>query len=165
MVRITVQKLPVFHQNDQMSAIEDPSLPASHSDDDDEADEQDENWDDWQSDGGAASGNDDDERTKSLFCSKVLASPEAAMQHDAETFGFDLRQFAARERLDEYDIFRCINWIRRQVAAGRDPLPELLRAEGAAAGEWRGNDDFLTPAMADDALLFYDYEEVVEACR
>lgn len=66
-----------------------------------------------------------------------------------------------QERLDEYDIFRCINFVRSRVAAGEDPIPGLMAGETTAV--WRGVDSFLTPVMQGDALLFYDYEDVVAA--
>ena len=119
--------------------------------------EEDGEWEDWES-GGDGEG----EPAKSLFCNNVLDNPESAMDFDAENHNFDIRKFAIKHRLDEYDIFRCINWIRSEVKAGRTPAPAAI---GDAVSAWRGNDDFLVPVMDDDALLFYDYEDVVAAWR
>lgn len=66
-----------------------------------------------------------------------------------------------QEKLDEYDIFRCINYIRTQVQAGSDPLPGL--ADRSSQPAWRGNDDFLKPVLQDDSLLFHDYEDIVNS--
>lgn len=68
-----------------------------------------------------------------------------------------------QEKLDEYDIFRCINFIRRSVAEGTDPLPSL--AAGSSSSVWRGNDDYLKPVMEDDALLFFDYDDIIASWR
>ncbi|KAG1666582.1 hypothetical protein FOA52_000549 [Chlamydomonas sp. UWO 241] len=114
---------------------------------------EDQDFDDWAEEG-------DGEPATSLLCAKTFDSPEAAMDYDGATYGFDLRAFAAKERLDEYDIFRCINYVREEVAAGRDPLPALKAGDTSA---WRGDDALLKPVLSDDALLFYDYEEVVVA--
>ncbi|KXZ55523.1 hypothetical protein GPECTOR_2g1072 [Gonium pectorale] len=120
-----------------------------------------EDWDEWQGD------DTDEDATKSLFGQERLPNPEAAMEHDASKYGFDIRQFAIQERLDEYGIIRVINYIRSEVAAGRDPLPALASTSGRAGGgggaaAW-SDDRYLVPAMEDDALLFYDFEEVAAA--
>ena len=65
--------------------------------------------------------------------------------------------------LDDYGVIRAVNFARREVAAGRDPLPALRAAAaagpgGAAAWPWAG-DEFLAPALPDDPLLGYDYDE------
>ncbi|KAG2501748.1 hypothetical protein HYH03_000248 [Edaphochlamys debaryana] len=118
-----------------------------------------EEWDEWQ--GGADDA--DEDVTKSLFGPERLPNPEAAMAHDAAKHGFDLRQFAIQEGLDEYGIIRVINYCRTEVAAGRDPLSVFAAAGGAAGPQpWR-DDRYLVPALEDDALLCYDFEEVAAA--
>jgi hypothetical protein len=70
-----------------------------------------------------------------------------------------------QKRLDEYDTLRCINYIRTEVAAGRDPRPALAAVApgGAAAAPWAptpaGDEPYLRPALEDDGLLFYDFDE------
>lgn len=68
--------------------------------------------------------------------------------------------------LDDYGTFRVVNFIRSEVAAGRDPKPAL--AEAAAAGEKKegkaaaapwDDDAFLVPVNPEDPLLFYEYED------
>jgi hypothetical protein len=66
---------------------------------------------------------------------------------------------------------KVINYIRREVAAGRDPLPGLAAAAAASAGSTAGSsnssssrlpwssDDYLAPVLPGDPLLTYDYEE------
>lgn len=149
------------------------------------------NWEEWNE---SFDGGGDDEPTRSLFSATMLNSPAEAFAHDAQQHGFDIRQYAVQvrpqrggaqggalelsglhtscktvpcchlqEKLDEYDIFRCINFIRRSVAEGTDPLPSL--AAGSSSSVWLGNDDYLKPVMDEDALLFFDYDDVVSSWR
>lgn len=70
--------------------------------------------------------------------------------------------------LDDYGTIRVINFIRAEVAAGRDPRPALSAAaaagsssagtEAAAAAPWSG-DTYLQPVLADDPLLTYDFDD------
>lgn len=71
--------------------------------------------------------------------------------------------------LDQYGTLRLINYIRREVGAGKDPRPSLRVAELAAQAASQGprspaealpwaDDAFLTPVLAEDPLLCYDYE-------
>ena len=66
--------------------------------------------------------------------------------------------------LQEYDTIRCVNYIRKEVAAGRDPR-SALTAAAAASSELRpwADDRYLQPVLEDDALLFFDYEDNAEA--
>ena len=52
-----------------------------------DVDEQD--WSDWGDDDG-------EEPTKSLFSDVILASAQQAIDHDAQEYGFDIRQFRAQ---------------------------------------------------------------------
>jgi hypothetical protein len=61
---------------------------AEAEDEVDEEEDQDQEWDDWESDA------EGEEPTKSLFGADVLPSPEAALAHDKERHGFDLRAYA-----------------------------------------------------------------------
>ena len=144
------------------------SQSGSDSGDDEEGD-----WEDWESGGDAQEGDEDVEPTRSLFCDTMLCSPEAAIRFDAERFGFNLCQYAIEQRLDEYDIFRCINWVRRQSqqqhqalsAAGDKAATSLPAMLASSQQPWRGDDAYLVPTLEDDALLFHDYEGVVAAWR
>lgn len=69
--------------------------------------------------------------------------------------------------LDDYGTIRVINFIRAEVAAGRDPRPALSTAaagsssagtEAGAAAPW-SSDTFLQPVLADDPLLTYDFDD------
>ncbi|WIA42932.1 hypothetical protein OEZ86_008845 [Tetradesmus obliquus] len=118
--------------------------------------QQDDEWEEWDGD------EEEDDATRSLFCDVVLPSPEAAFEYDATHYGFDIRQFKIERRLDDYDTIRVINFIRREVAGGRDPLPALVASgqqqQGGAAAPWAG-DEFLNPTLQDDPLITYDYDE------
>ncbi|KAK9823570.1 hypothetical protein WJX72_003898 [[Myrmecia] bisecta] len=89
----------------------------------------------------------------------MLPTAAAAFSFDAEQFGFDLRKYRIQAHLDDYSTIRCINFIRSEVAAGRDPLPALAEAAGApgqGARPW-DDDKYLQPVLAEDALLFHDF--------
>lgn len=59
--------------------------------------------------------------------------------------------------MDDYGIIRCVNFIRSEVAAGRDPR-SALHSISEQAPTWLSDDSYLRPVMQDDALLFYDYD-------
>lgn len=70
----------------------------------------DQNWDDWEEEG------DGELPVKSLFSETVLPSAEAAFAHDAQHYGFDIRQFKAQVCLRKLSV---LFWHR---TAGRRPL-------------------------------------------
>jgi protein arginine N-methyltransferase 3 len=64
----------------------------------------------------------------------------------------------------QYATIQLVNYIRAQVAAGAAPaavVAPLAAAPRGAAAPWRA-DALLAPALADDALLFHDWEEEAE---
>jgi protein arginine N-methyltransferase 3 len=139
-----------------------------------EQQQDDQEWDEWGGDEDDADSENDAEesdRTRSLFdppTAPPLPSPEAALAHDAQVHGFDLRVWRRRCKLDQYGVIRAVNWARKCVAEGEDPRPALRAYEEAvvAGGDgkhvplpaWSG-DEFLVPALPDDPLVTYDYEE------
>lgn len=64
--------------------------------------------------------------------------------------------------LDDYDTIRLINYIRREVAAGVNPLAvlqaEAQKGPGSGPHPW-SSDNYLAPFLEDDPLLGYDYDE------
>jgi hypothetical protein len=66
--------------------------------------------------------------------------------------------------LQDYDTIRCVNYIRSEVAARRDPRPALSEAVsgGSACRPW-ADDRYLCPVLEDDALLFFDYDDDAQA--
>lgn len=83
-------------------------MATAHSDssdsdyDDNNQQQHDSDWEDWDAAAGAggAEGEDEEENdaTRSLFDSSVLPSPAAALEYDAATHGFDLRQYRRQVR-------------------------------------------------------------------
>ncbi len=68
--------------------------------------------------------------------------------------------------LDMYGFIQVINYIRSEVAAGRDPRPTLktitAQHTATATAPWC-TEKYLIPAKEDDALLFYEYDEWTNA--
>ena len=64
----------------------------------------------------------------------------------------------AQRGLREYDVIACINFIRAEVAAGRDPRPAVARAGRDAPVPWSG-ERYLKPVLPNDPLLAYDWED------
>lgn len=60
--------------------------------------------------------------------------------------------------LDDYNMIGCINFVRAEVAAGRDPRPAVMAAELGPKAPWAG-DRYLQPVMAEDPLLFHDWQD------
>lgn len=135
----------------------------------------DQEWDEWGGDENADSDSNDAEesdRTRSLFDAPTappLPSPEAALAHDAAVHHFDLKAWRRRCKLDQYGVIRAVNWARKCVAEGKDPRPALRAYEEAVVEGGGGkapvpppawaSDEFLVPALPDDPLVTYDYEE------
>ena len=70
---------------------------------------------------------------------------------------------AAQAGLQDYDIIRCVNYIRSEAAAGRDPRQALrAAASGGGACPW-ADDRYLRPVLEDDALLCFDYDDDPQA--
>ena len=51
---------------------------------------------------------------------------------------------------------KVVNYVRGEVAAGRDPLAGLAAGPGCCADE-----RYLQPVEPQDPLLFYDFEDVI----
>ncbi|CAG9465853.1 unnamed protein product [Pedinophyceae sp. YPF-701] len=128
----------------------------------DQEDQGDGAWGQWEE--GGEDGGDDGE-TQSLFTKgKVLPSIRAAIAHDAKENGFDIAQYVREKRLDEYEVIRLVNYIRSEVAAGRDPRPALAAVPAGAAvcaAPW-GEDEYLIPVLPEDPLLFADLGQVLD---
>ena len=127
-----------------------------------------------------------DERAKCLFSNYVLSSSAAALEHDKTHSGFDFAKYAAQvgpfphpnscaadhhcmpiaagaidepcmqAHMDEYDVIRCINWIRGSVSQGRDPRSDLAGALSTPEKPW-SDDKYLIPVLPTDPLLFHDF--------
>ena len=66
--------------------------------------------------------------------------------------------FGKQRELSDYDTITCINFIRAEVAVGNSPLSAL--ANGGAERPWE-KDEYMHPIIAEDPLLFYDFDQGV----
>ena len=57
--------------------------------------------------------------------------------------------------MGEYEVIKCINYIRASVKAGRDPRSELAGAVSTPLKPWQ-DDKYLIPVLPDDAMLFHE---------
>ena len=131
---------------------------------------------------------DSGEKAQCLFSGDVLPSSAAALEHDKTHFGFDLAKYisqvctpppsipfvsmcpqfwltrgavCAQVGMDEYEVIKCINFIRSCVSQGQDPRSELAGAVCAPEKPWR-DDKYLIPVLPDDALLFHEFGSSVD---
>ena len=63
--------------------------------------------------------------------------------------------------MDEYEVIRCINYIRTSVSQSRDPRSELAGAVSTPEKPWR-DDKYLIPVLPDDAMLFHEFGSSVD---
>ena len=105
-----------------------------------------------------------EEEVRPLFSPRVIFdSVEAALEHDAQTHGFDLRAHAQRLKLDFYGATRLVNFIRSEVAkvhatrgAAADPSADevaQIASAIATSAPFLSDDAFLRPVIAADGLL------------
>lgn len=116
------------------------AITTADYDDDGDADENDDSWDDWQ---------EDEPSVASLLApSQRFLSVAAALDADAAS-GFDLVAVVRDNGLDFYGAVRLVNFVR-SIA----PIDALaLKDELASNDAWRTDPRYLTPVVADDALL------------
>ena len=62
----------------------------------------------------------------------------------------------AQVRMDEYEVIKCINFIRTCVSQGKDPRSELAGAVSTPVKPWK-DDSYLIPVLPDDAMLFHEF--------
>ena len=58
--------------------------------------------------------------------------------------------------MDEYEVIKCINFIRTCVSQEKDPRSELAGAVSTPEKPWR-DDRYLIPVLPDDAMLFHEF--------
>ena len=80
----------------------------------------------------------------------VRQSPLAEVWHVSDDI-----PFGTQVRMDEYEVIKCINYIRESVKAGRDPRSELACAVSTPHKPWQ-DDKYLIPVLPDDAMLFHE---------
>ncbi|KAJ1644403.1 hypothetical protein J3B02_004261 [Coemansia erecta] len=109
-------------------------------------DTQDDRWDDWE---------DDEMNTpmKCLFCTHTFQSPIVLFRHVKQLHGFDFPKTRANLKLDFYQSMRVVNYIRTMGIS--DPNFGHVSGFVIDGSEAFINDDqFLKPAIEDDALLY-----------
>ena len=67
-------------------------------------------------------------------------------------------QYATQNALTDYDIIRCINYIRAEVAEGRSPLHYLLHERKLSDRPWE-KDQYMHPVLPEDPMLFHDFDQ------
>ncbi|KAI3435512.1 hypothetical protein D9Q98_001578 [Chlorella vulgaris] len=107
-------------------------------------------WEDWE--------DNESSGFKSLFSDARFSSLDEVLQHDHNLTGFSLKSYRAQHGLDQVCTIRLINYIRTAVGAGQDPVPGLAGSQQA----WQTDDSYLQPVLADDELMFYDWEQEEE---
>ncbi len=63
--------------------------------------------------------------------------------------------------MDEYEVIKCINFIRTCVSQGKDPRSELAGAVSTPEKPWR-DDKYLIPVLPDDAMLFHEFNSPMD---
>ena len=69
--------------------------------------------------------------------------------------------------LDDYSTIRCVNYIRSEVLAQRDPrlaLAASVASGGAASPKPWDGDQYMKPVLPDDPLLFHEYDDAQNTC-
>ena len=64
--------------------------------------------------------------------------------------------------MNEYEVIKCINFIRTCVSQGKDPRSELAGAVSTPEKPWR-DDKYLIPVLPDDAMLFHEFGSSVDS--
>ena len=105
--------------------------------------------------------NEEARPTRCLFSSETHPSPDAALRHAAQAFGFDLRALYRQHDMDFYAAMQCLNFAR--ACAEEHASDPAAAAAAAVAGIARGahrDEKYLSPALEDDPVLF-DWEDFV----
>ena len=72
--------------------------------------------------------------TKCLFSGEMHASPDAALRHAADAYGFDLAVLYAEHKMDFYSAMQCLNYARTcAVEHSSDPNAAAQAAAADAA--------------------------------
>lgn len=85
-----------------------------------------------------------------LFCTEVLPSAHAVLEHCQTVHLFSLAILQKRHGMDQYSFIRLINFIRSCHASSREVMDMDMPI-------WE-QDKFMMPVIEDDALLMYDFD-------
>jgi len=80
-----------------------------------------------------------------LLCKLSFATTRLALEHCSSAHNFDFSHFCKELNLDFYDSIRLVNYIRSEVALGKQPVLER---------ECWASDEFLKPILPDDPMLY-----------
>lgn len=73
-------------------------------------------WEDWEEE--EEDGDDSDSSFLCLFCDSTFADTSSLFAHCTSTHHFDFHAIRRSLRLDFYDSFKLINFVRSQVSPG-----------------------------------------------
>lgn len=94
----------------------------------------------------------EEEQFTSLFSQTTFPSIQALLDNERTNNNFDLIQIARDVCKDEIDFIKLVNFVRR--SANEEKLgPEDVKAL-VYAQKYTGDDKYMIPVLADDALLF-----------
>lgn len=118
--------------------------------DDDSVDihEAENDYDDW--------AEDEDLSLISLFCHKEFHSLKELIDHDRDTYDFDLGSVAKTFGDDEKDLIMMVNFIRHEVknALSIDAAFITKLKISLTSKEFLNDEVYMKPVLAEDALLF-----------
>ena len=105
--------------------------------------------------------NEEARPTRCLFSSETHPSPDAALRHAAQAFGFDLRALYKQYDMDFYAAMQCLNFARACAEEfASDPAAAAAAAVAGIARDAHRDEKYLSPALEDDPVLF-DWEDFV----
>jgi len=97
---------------------------------------------------------EDDLSIKCLLCNETFGQAKRMLDHCEAEHGFDLLAICKQHSLDFYGTIKLVNYVRTQARSGISSIdttnPQL----------WQ-DDNFMQPALEDDALLF-SLDELIE---
>ncbi|KAJ1720404.1 hypothetical protein LPJ53_004955 [Coemansia erecta] len=109
-------------------------------------DTQEERWDDWEDDEMNA-------EMKCLFCAHTAQNPSVLFEHVKQTHGFDFAKTRRQLQLDFYQSMRVVNYIRT-MGLNEPGFGTTAAFEVDGTEAFLNDDQYLKPAMEDDALLY-----------
>ena len=86
-----------------------------------------------------------------------LGRASLAAGHYKEDGALPLSAVALQAGLDQLGMIKCINFVRRQVQAGRAPNSIIQDVQRASGGPLDDNEN-LQPVLENDGLLSFDFE-------
>jgi hypothetical protein len=104
---------------------------------------------------------EDSERIQSLFCSTLLPSVSALIDHDLQHFNFDLKSIVSTVCSDEISFIKLVNFIRKQVKDRTEGELNIQDLQAQINNKEFLDDKNMIPFLDSDPLL-YLFEESFE---